>query len=74
MSKIYCHKCGFPNNNEKANFCEYCGTSVINKCSNTACDSNHILSGGSFDISPEARYCYHCGSETTFKQIGAFDK
>ena len=74
MTRIYCHKCGFPDNNEQANFCEYCGNSVKNKCTNKQCDSNNILFESEYNIRSESRYCYHCGSETTFKQLGAFDK
>ena len=42
---------------DDANYCEICGASLINRCTNTEC--NTIGSG-------KARFCKECGSETEF--------
>ena len=38
-------------------YCQICGTHIVNKCTNPSC--NNYLSG-------EARFCPYCGSQSTF--------
>lgn len=46
--------------NERINngeYCKVCGVHIVNRCTNESCE---LLADG------DARYCYSCGTETTF--------
>ena len=56
-----CPQCKNEDIADDANYCEICGASLINRCTNTEC--NTIGSG-------KARFCKECGSETEFGKRG----
>lgn len=66
-----CPKCGFSEHVEGAEYCQECGTFLINFCSNGICDMNN---GDAIPLSENAKFCPFCGSESTFKESGYFDK
>lgn len=57
-----CRKCGFDNHIEDAEFCQKCGTSIINYCTNKRCDLNN---GDAFPVPYDADYCPTCGALAT---------
>lgn len=63
-----CPNCGFEDHIDDASFCEECGTCLINFCTNDDCE--HINDG----LTSTAKFCPHCGAESTFKEAGFFDK
>ncbi len=74
MSKFVCPKCGFKSHVEEAEFCQECGTYLLNRCTNEQCTSNQVDVYGFEGVPTDAKFCPYCGSETTFKQDGYFDK
>lgn len=56
-----CPQCKNEDIADDANYCEICGASLINRCTNTEC--NTIGSG-------KARFCKECGSKTEFGKRG----
>ncbi|HCL4466719.1 TPA: zinc-ribbon domain-containing protein [Clostridium botulinum] len=66
-----CPNCGFETENESAIFCQECGTYLINNCSSDHCDLND---GEKISLPDNAKFCPYCGSESTFKKQGLFDK
>lgn len=52
-----CPICENEYTNIEGEFCQICGTNIVNKCTNDFCEE--LLTG-------EARYCSLCGSESTF--------
>lgn len=66
-----CPNCGLEEHNEYAEYCEECGIFLTNLCTNDCCDLNN---GDSVPLSPTAKYCYSCGNESTFNELGFFDK
>lgn len=66
-----CPNCGFENHIDEAEYCQECGTFLTNFCSNDMCDMNN---GESAPLPDNAKFCPHCGSESTFKENGFFDK
>lgn len=66
-----CPNCCFSDHIEDAVYCQECGAYLINNCSNDMCDFNN---GGAIHLPDDAKYCPICGSESTFKSSGYFDK
>ncbi|KEI15785.1 double zinc ribbon domain-containing protein [Clostridium haemolyticum] len=66
-----CPNCGFENHVDDAEFCQECGTYLINNCSNPHCNLNN---GDNVPIPNDAKFCPYCGVESTFKEQGFFDK
>jgi hypothetical protein len=66
-----CPNCGFEEHIDEAEYCQECGTFLINFCSSDMCDMNN---GESVHIPENAKFCPFCGSESTFKEKGFFDK
>ena len=64
-----CPKCHQPADQEDSLYCFYCGTYLLNHCTNKFCDLNN---GCEIEITPEARYCDLCGSPSTFNEAGFF--
>jgi hypothetical protein len=79
-----CIKCGFREHEEKANYCQKCGTKLEgNYCTNRECkrcrdrnpDKKFKTTFGSEDFTieacnPDALFCPDCGSKTTFQVRG----
>lgn len=58
------HECPICHNEEteiEGDYCQICGTILINRCSNCS---------GSVPLPPNARYCPYCGSPSTYLQTG----
>lgn len=70
---INCPKCGFSEHVDRAEFCERCGESLTNKCSNPDCSTRDFLQRMTAPIREKASYCHRCGAETTFKRLGILD-
>ena len=70
MSNLECLYCGFSEHIEKANFCQECGNSLINYCTNDMCPFND---DDCIPIPFNAKFCPECGSESTFKSLGCFE-
>lgn len=60
-----CLKCGYVTENDYAQFCKECGSPILNKC--TVCFDGY---GDETVLEPDAKYCIHCGAQSTFKQKG----
>lgn len=63
-NRIICYKCFKPHELQNGSICIYCGTTLINKCSNLACNKTHVVS---------SRYCFECGSPNTFLLEGVIN-
>lgn len=59
-----CPKCENEEISEDGEFCEICGTVLVNKCSNIQGYNNEPPCGKI--ARGNARYCKYCGSTTTF--------
>ncbi|MCI8486349.1 MAG: ImmA/IrrE family metallo-endopeptidase [Clostridia bacterium] len=62
-------QCPICNNEEiiDGEYCKICGTYLVNKCTNYIEDEwGNQLSGCGRLVDANARYCIHCGCETTF--------
>lgn len=66
-----CPNCGFEDHVENSEFCQECGVLLVNLCSNSSCDLNN---GDIVSLPEDAKYCPYCGTESTFKNLGFFDK
>ena len=66
-----CPKCGLEEHLECAEFCQECGTLLTNFCPNGMCDLNN---GESVPLAANAKFCYYCGSPSSFNEEGFFDK
>lgn len=66
-----CLVCNFDNHVEEAEYCQNCGASLINFCSNDFCDLNN---GDNSPLNSQAHYCPYCGSPSLFKESGYFDE
>ncbi|ADZ84494.1 hypothetical protein [Cellulosilyticum lentocellum] len=66
-----CPNCGFEKHIEHAEFCQECGTFMINFCSNPVCNMNN---GEELPLSNDMKFCPDCGQPSTFKANGFFDK
>ena len=55
-----CPKCSNDEFSDWSHYCKICGNFILNSCT---ADGNHINPGN-------ARYCEHCGNETTFFRNG----
>ena len=71
MSDTKCPRCGFSDHIKEPNFCQECGASLVNYCTNDMCNFNN---GDDIPIPFNAKFCPECGSESTFKEAGYFDK
>jgi len=60
---IPCPQCGNTHYEDDDQYCRNCGLCLINCCTNNFCDVTYINDGC-------ARYCYHCGSQSTFLANG----
>lgn len=60
-----CQKC-HEQNDDKNNFCAYCGTPLWNICTNKKCPNyeNHIY------LEDDTVFCPNCGTESLFKIYG----
>ncbi|MDB2104037.1 ImmA/IrrE family metallo-endopeptidase [Clostridium paraputrificum] len=56
-----CPTCENENTNIDGNFCQICGTQILNECTSHKCKST---------LSGDARYCSFCGCESTFSRDG----
>lgn len=56
-----CPNCKNENTNIDGDYCQICGKMIINKCTNDYCP-------GSLGLEGDARFCPHCGRESTFLQ------
>ena len=56
-----CPTCENENTNIDGNFCQICGTQILNECTSYKCKST---------LSGDARYCSFCGCESTFSRDG----
>ncbi|MDB1936548.1 hypothetical protein PMY12_05935 [Clostridium tertium] len=70
MSDTKCPCCGFSNHIEEPNFCQECGVSLTNYCTNDMCPFNN---GDYIPIPFNAKFCPECGSESTFNSLGYFE-
>lgn len=68
---LKCLVCGFEDHVEDAAYCQECGRSLINYCTNDLCDLNN---GESIPIVYGAKFCPFCGSPSTFSDDGYFDE
>lgn len=59
-----CPQCENEQINDSDNFCMICSENLQNRCTNNDCE-NHSQSN---PLPKNARYCPHCGAETTFFQ------
>lgn len=62
-----CPKCGNESEFDDSEYCIYCGTYLINHCSNPYCNYNN---GQQLELNPKALYCDMCGSPSTFLKDG----
>lgn len=62
-----CPKCGETSEFDDAEYCIYCGTYLINHCTNQYCDMNN---GQQIELNPQARYCELCGHTSSFFEEG----
>ncbi len=71
-----CVRCGYQNNASFASFCKKCGEILHNNfCSNTECDADGKNETPGMTILPDdCEYCPYCGSESTYKKEGVFEK
>ena len=60
---IPCPQCGNTHYEDEDHYCRNCGLYLINCCTNDFCDVTYIDDGC-------ARYCYRCGSQSTFLANG----
>lgn len=70
MSKL-CIVCNNDKHIEDALFCQNCGVSLTNYCSNDSCDFNN---GEPILLDDEAKFCPACGSMSDFNINGYFDE
>ena len=66
-----CPKCGKQSEFEDSEYCIYCGTYLINHCTNPYCNMNN---GQELELNPKARYCDLCGHPSTFLEEGLLEK
>lgn len=71
-----CVRCGYQNNASYASYCKKCGELLHNNfCTNSECDMDgKSQSPGATILPDDCEYCPYCGSETTYKQEGVFEK
>lgn len=67
---ITCVCCNFEDHVEDAEFCQECGTSLDNYCSNNQCVMNN---GESVSVPNNAKFCPYCGEGTTYYNAGLFE-
>lgn len=60
---IPCPRCGNSHYKDGDEHCRNCGMFLYNCCTNDFCDVGNVSDGSS-------RYCYSCGSQTTFLSSG----
>lgn len=61
-----CRVCDFDKHIEYAEFCQKCGCSLTNYCTNDMCDMNN---GDPIPVPYDADYCPYCGSLTTLSDV-----
>lgn len=66
MKKITCVKCGLSEHLDDAKFCQNCGLELLNFCTNSDCDNNHMPTDEYQAIPHDAKYCPTCGSKSTY--------
>lgn len=66
---IKCPICGNENVLEDGEYCQICGTLIINRCTNTDNYLDHQDNCGKL-LTGDARYCNYCGSKSTFLENG----
>ncbi|WP_338630866.1 hypothetical protein [Clostridium baratii] len=66
-----CANCGFEKHIDDSFYCQECGASLENLCTNNMCDFNN---GEAVLLPFNAKFCPSCGAESTFKSLGYFDK
>lgn len=71
-----CSRCGYPNNASFATYCKKCGEILHNNfCTNASCDKDgKNETSGSTILPDDCEYCPYCGSESSYKREGVFDK
>lgn len=71
-----CSRCGYQNNASFATYCKKCGEILHNNfCTNESCDADgKNKSSGSTILPDDCEYCPYCGSESSYKREGVFDK
>lgn len=72
MSETMCPECQFDDHVGQALYCQECGTCLVNECTNDDCDS-HDLEQDLELVPSNAKYCPHCGHETTYNANGFFE-
>ena len=68
-----CANCGFEKHIDDSFYCQECGASLENFCTNDMCDYN-TNDDEPFQVPSTAKFCPICGEVTTFKKLGYFDK
>ena len=63
---IPCPRCGNSHYKDGDEHCRNCGMFLYNCCTNEFCDVGNVSDGSS-------RYCYSCGSQTTFLSSGSLN-
>ncbi len=74
MDDFKCPNCNFNSHVEGAIYCQECGTYLFNHCSYDDCEFNDDDLDIPVCLDHNAKFCNNCGSETTFKLKGFFNK
>lgn len=68
---LVCPRCGNEEISEEAIYCKICAATLVNECTNKEYDSNGVLIWAcNTPADGNARYCFRCGSQTTFFKDG----
>ena len=63
-----CIKCGFDKHVECAEYCQNCGFSLRNFCTNSNCDITNSANIDSSSLPLDAKYCPYSKTKTTFSE------